>query len=351
MKSHRYITIILVILIFFPFIGNSTPTWFVEIISEPGVKVYKKDNCVKGTCFVQVVDLSMGASINLMRGSIADQGENPKINRESLNQTWASFIAKEQRGICVTNGQFFSTNDNPTSLAFPLVIKGEVIKGYGVTEYQDQKLVLQFNSNRASITKFKEDINLETLSDNLIIGLSEHADKNKNSYVGRTFIGVYDANKDGYREQILILNASSARQTDAAKILRDFGVTELMMLDGGASTQLICKDGFSVNSSRTIPQTIGVISGVSSGNSSETESPFRCVIDNYICWSPPTSSCVNSQLLIYDGIKYYNDGTLRMWTACRDAYNEALSEGLSEKYWHDVFLGSNNILSMGMCGQ
>jgi hypothetical protein len=46
---------------------------------------------------------------------------------------------------------------------------------------------------------------------------------------------------------------------DAAQVLRDFGAEQVMMLDGGGSTQLSCKGEDYVSSDRLIPQALGVI--------------------------------------------------------------------------------------------
>ncbi|MCI5136779.1 MAG: hypothetical protein D3920_17335 [Candidatus Electrothrix sp. AW2] len=122
------------------------PSGFVKIISKPGVKVYKKTYSGGKPDFVQVVDLSQGASLRLMRGNIANSGsgqgayggDNPSINRQSLSSAWNSFSSKEQHAVCITNGEFFGTKANPTTLAFPVVIDGEEIDGYGKNEYYNK---------------------------------------------------------------------------------------------------------------------------------------------------------------------------------------------------------------------
>jgi len=47
-------------------------------------------------------------------------------------------------------------------------------------------------------------------------------------------------------------------QTGAASVLRAFGADQVMMLDGGGSTQLLCKSGWHIRSDRPIPQAMAI---------------------------------------------------------------------------------------------
>jgi hypothetical protein len=96
---------------------------------------------------------------------------------------------------------------------------------------------------------------------NIIAGLSEDANKKKKNFTGRTFIGIDDSDLDGDYETILVYNTLTARQIDAAEVLRNFGADKLMMLDGGGSTQLTCKGEPIVESERLIPQALGIVRG------------------------------------------------------------------------------------------
>ena len=263
----------------FVFLSTSSaavPSGFNEILSKTGVIVYKKDYSGGSPDYVQVIDLSQGAQIKLMTGSKADNGtnqgsyggDNPSINRQSLSVAWDDFSSQESAAVCITNGQFFATNANPTTLAFPVKINGDEIDGYGSDEYFNQKLVLGIYDDHAEINSFSESVN--DLPTNAIVGLSEDANKSPNTYTGRTFFGVADDDNDGNYETVLIFNSKSTRQSDAAQVLYDFGANSVVMLDGGGSTQLICDGQSLVSSSRAIPQTIGVISGGSHDSSNTT---------------------------------------------------------------------------------
>jgi hypothetical protein len=93
----------------------------------------------------------------------------------------------------------------------------------------------------------------------MIGGLSEEANKRIKYSVGRTFVGVADRNGDGSYETVLVFNSSSSLQSAAADVLRSFGADKVMMLDGGGSTQLLCKSGWYVKSDRPVPQALAVI--------------------------------------------------------------------------------------------
>ena len=263
-------------------------------IAHSGVELYK-DNLTE-TQFVQVVDLSKGASVKLLHGNIADTGtgdglyggDNPSFERQSLQEAWNGFSGLNKNAFCITNGQFFSTNDDPTWLAFSLKRGGVYVSdGYAVAgddeEYPGQKLMLEIWGNRADITPLTRDNFYNSNAPNIIAGLTEDANKGPSDLVGRTFVGVDDANGDGIYEDILIYNSPHSTQSAASNVLRDFGADKVMMLDGGGSTQLICDGNLFVPSSnsRTIPQTLAVLSApierylvfISGVNSTSTGEP------------------------------------------------------------------------------
>jgi hypothetical protein len=162
--------------------------------------------------------------------------------------------------------------------------------GYAVKkEFQNpyQLLMLEIWGDRADIRTLTES-NIENSSaPNILGGLSESANKGITNYVGRTFVGIDDTDGNGTYDTILIFNSGLANQAGAAKVLRDFGADKVIMFDGGGSTQLRCKETTYISSSRTIPQTIGVVKGNS------TPPP------------PPPPSCTNQYKA-----EYYNNKTL-----------------------------------------
>jgi hypothetical protein len=121
--------------------------------------------------------------------------------------------------------------------------------------------MLEIWSDRADIKSLSKSNLYGSSAPNILGGLSENADKGIYTYTGRTFVGIDDADGNGSYETVLIFNSSYARQVDAAAVLRSFGADKVIMFDGGGSTQLQCGSTSYISSSRTIPQTIGVVSG------------------------------------------------------------------------------------------
>ena len=245
----------------------AAPEGFSIVSSEGGVTVYTKLLKIKDAKpdYVQEIDLSKGAKIKLLMGEIVEErkrwgkhnGQNPKIKRQSLQQVWEEAKENNNDTVCVTNGQFFGTGGYPTTLAFPIKIDGIDYDGYEEV-YEDKHKVLNIGSNNVEINQFSYD-DMSYLKKNAIVGFSTSANKSKNSNVGRTFIGIADKNEDGISETILIFNSKYSTQKYAKKTLIAFGATDIMMLDGGDSSQLICNGTDYVSSSRTIPQSIATI--------------------------------------------------------------------------------------------
>ncbi|GAB4283925.1 MAG: hypothetical protein Fur0025_14260 [Oscillatoriaceae cyanobacterium] len=241
---------------------------FERVSESGGAELYHKDGD-----YVQVIDLSKGATIQLRNGYVTDPGSgkgayggnDPVLTRQTLNEAWAEFSGANPKGFCLTNGQFFR-NDRAsataTALAFPVKVKGTILTdGYaGDGEYPTEKMMLELWPDQATIKDFNPTSFYSSKALEVIVGLKQDADKQVETITGRTFVGVKDSNGDGIRETVLIFNSAEATQPHAAEVLRYFGAGEVMMLDGGGSTQLICQGKTYIPSDRTIPQTIGVVS-------------------------------------------------------------------------------------------
>jgi hypothetical protein len=246
------------------------PAGFKLVLSAPGVRLYQKDYPEGTPDFVQVVDLSQGAALKLYHGSVTDPGEgegvyggdNPRFVRRSMQSFWNEFSSSDPNAFCITNGQFFYLPEDPTRIAFPLKVDGRVISdGYGIHEYPGKKLMMEMWTGRADIRELTQEDLYDSTAPNIIAGLSEEANKRGKLYVGRTFTGIEDADKDGAYETIFIFNTLSARQVDAARVLKSFGADKVMMLDGGGSAQLLCQGNDYVRSERFVPQALAVAAG------------------------------------------------------------------------------------------
>jgi hypothetical protein len=153
--------------------------------------------------------------------------------------------------------------ESPTRLPFPLKVNGQIVSdGYGKDQFKGKKLMLELWADHADIRELSKEALYSSSAPNIVAGLAEDAPKNIKKYVGRTFIGVVDKNGDERYETVLIFSTRTARQVDAASVLRSFGAYKLMMLDGGGSTQLICQDEAIIASERPIPQALGVRGGL-----------------------------------------------------------------------------------------
>jgi hypothetical protein len=150
----------------------------------------------------------------------------------------------------------------PTRLPFPLKVDEVMVSdGYGINDHEGEKLMLELWSDRADIRELTKEALYSSRAPNIVAGLTEDGRKSPTKYVPRTFLGIDDRSGDGNFDTVLVFNTKSARQKDAAQVLRDFGADKVMMLDGGGSTQLICQGNGYINSERLIPQAIAVIAG------------------------------------------------------------------------------------------
>jgi hypothetical protein len=244
------------------------PAGFFLVDSAFGVTLLKKDYPSGNPDYVQVIDLSQGAYLKLMHGEITELrptkgvygGADPRMTSLAIQTYWDKALESDPNAFCVTNGEFFYMPEYPTRLAFPLKVDGTVVTdGWGIDTYVDQKLALELWSDKADIVPLTQGSLYGSTAPNLIGGLTEEANKRAKYAVGRTFVGIKDADGDGVFETLLVYNTVTALQSAAADTLRSFGAEKVMMLDGGGSTQLLCKSGWWVRSDRPIPQAMAVI--------------------------------------------------------------------------------------------
>lgn len=225
--------------------------------------------------YVQIVELHNGASLILFDSLPEDQVpclnsdqcdpcsfDGPYFPRQQLAQIWTDLNSSYPNVFSVSNGSFFNTNQSPnTPLAFSLKVDGN-IKACGYDgNYPDDMLLLElFQDGTADITvasTSRSRIKDPSSAPSIIGGLSPYSNyPDRYTNRQRTFVGVID------NITIVILNSKSATQEGAAQTLNSFGVLpdKIMMLDGGGSTQLLTKNSnIFINSTRTIPQSIGVL--------------------------------------------------------------------------------------------
>lgn len=245
------------------------PPGFELLLSERGVWLYRRLYRSGAPDFVQVVDLSQGAGVRLLHAPLAEPrpqkgvwgGPDPRFGLRSLEAYWQEAAASSPYAFCVANGQFFYMPETPTRLALPLKMDGVVLtEGFGYPQYEPkQRLMLELWAGHAAIHSLTQEALYASTAPDILGGLAEDANKRARSAVGRTFVGVEDRDGDGRSETLYVLNTSIASQVDAAGALREFGARQVMMLDGGGSTQLICRGQEYVASERPIPQALAVL--------------------------------------------------------------------------------------------
>lgn len=246
------------------------PGGFQLIDAGRGIWLYRKPYTNGSPDYVQVFDLSQGAHVELLHGEITEArpnkgsygGPDPRMKSPALETYWREISTRSPQAFCVINGGFFYMPEYPTRLAFPLKVDGEMItEGWGIETYMDQKLLLELWDGRAEIQPLSKESLYNTDAPNILGGLAENANKRAKYAVGRTFAGIADRDDDGLNETVLFLSTSTALQSGAANVLRDFGAKRVMMLDGGGSTQLLCRSGWHVRSDRPIPQAVAIFAG------------------------------------------------------------------------------------------
>ncbi|OGO29521.1 MAG: hypothetical protein A2Z16_12435 [Chloroflexi bacterium RBG_16_54_18] len=244
------------------------PPGFQLVSSGEGVWLFRRDYPNGTPDFVQVVDLSKKAGIMLMYANIIQPrtgrgvygGDDPRFSLQPLDMFWEEAIMVNEHTFCVSNGSFFYMPETPTRLAFPLKVDGNPITdGFGILTYPGQKLMLELWVDHADIRELSWENLHGSEAPDILGGLKDDANKRAKFAVGRTFVGIADNDHDRRYETVMILNTSTAVQAEAAETLKEFNAEKVMMLDGGGSTQLICRGSDIISSDRLIPQVIAVV--------------------------------------------------------------------------------------------
>jgi hypothetical protein len=247
---------------------HQVPKGFHLVMQDESVQLFRKSYSNGTPDYVEVIRLDQGAAIRVLHGDISEPrtgkgvygGDDPRFLSHTIQQFWSEFSLAESKAFCVTNGEFFYMKEYPTRLPFPLKVNGNVISdGYGIKQFTDKKLMLEIWSDHAQITPLSQEALYNSSAPDIVAGLAEDAPKNIKKYVGRTFVGVVDQDGNGESETVFLFNTRTARQIDAANVLRSFGADQVMMLDGGGSTQLICQGDPLITTDRYIPQALGIL--------------------------------------------------------------------------------------------
>lgn len=250
---------------------GQVPAGFAPLLSATGVTVYEEvGNDVNAEVFVQVVNLESGAEVKLLHGPIVEGGlgegvyggANPRFKRQYLPAIWTDFLASNETALCLVNGTYFKDTENgyrvdPTTISFPLKQDGVVVsEGHDSYRFYRHRRMLLLWPQHAEIARLDVSELYSSSADQVLVGLGERARVRATERLGRTFLGVADGDGDGVRETVLIYSGEAASQEEAVATLRAFGALEIMMLDGGGSSQLLCEGQQIIERSRPLPQTI-----------------------------------------------------------------------------------------------
>jgi Phosphodiester glycosidase len=239
--------------------AKQAPEGFKLILEDRGVEVYKKDSGNQKLEYITVVNISSGGLSNLI-GQV-DGTANAQVKKKSLTQFWQDAAKKNtpsRKVRVLVNGTFFSTNDNPTGIAFGLKVSSNMITyGYAIKkEYPGEIVTFSFNpmSGGANILPYDRST-FGAINSDVVGALAPNANKSATSFLPRTFVGVNG------KDSVIIYSSNYARQIDAVNVLKRFGASEQAMLDGGGSTGLIVDGKALIPTNRPIPHTLAVYAG------------------------------------------------------------------------------------------
>jgi Phosphodiester glycosidase len=230
---------------------SPTPT-VTESEVAPGIKMFT--NSAK-KFYVVEVDLSK-AELRSLTGAIAPGG---KVGQLKFAEFWTKNNSKNNLQVLI-NGTFFQTYDQPTGIAFGLKQDKRVITyGYGLKEFPNQTMVVNWSQGRASIDLYSRRT-FDGAMPNVVGALAADAGKNADKSLPRTFIGVKDQREDGAYRTVLLFSSAGAAQSEAEQVLQGYGAAKVAMLDGGQSTGLMVGGKVLMEPKTNLPQTIGVFS-------------------------------------------------------------------------------------------
>ncbi|NJR66203.1 MAG: hypothetical protein HC772_14170, partial [Leptolyngbyaceae cyanobacterium CRU_2_3] len=240
--------------------------------------------------FVTVVDLRV-ATLRNLTGAI----DGELIGRKLLTSFWRDAVSQNSGNFqaqVVINGTFFGNNQrSATDIAFGLKARNRLITyGYGLNEYPGLNKTFAFHSFAANAQIQPYSNTIFDFSPDVIGALAAQADKSASRRLARTFVGTIATNP-GSASTVLFFSSAASTQAHADTILKNFGATDIAMLDGGGSTGLIVDGTAHISTTRTLPHAIaiyadkpaGVVIGVSGkclDTSRATADPVQIQIAN-----------------------------------------------------------------------
>lgn len=241
------------------------PKSWSQIQSRKGIKLYHK---IGTDHYVQEINLKEGATLKLKEGSditASASTPSPNVTRRDLDWYWEPNI-RPDNVFSVTNCQFFDWVKR--ELSFPVKDSG-IIKSCGFETDNWPKKKFGINGDEAWIVDYNNNGNISYnyVSNNLLsplafVGYQINTPIKNDEIIGRTMIGVRDRDGDIAKETIYILTTSNATKQEAYNILKnEFSSSDVLILDGGSSSQMTCNGIDYVDSGDNIPSVMYAIGG------------------------------------------------------------------------------------------
>ena len=256
------------------------PAGYSVIGSDVGVTVYRSNSA---NVFLQIVDLDQGAGLSV----ISDERDGVDLacchyaetNGAPSTQAFSRLAIQDARNtlsmnspsqaFTIVNASFFcndccATNEN-TPVQYPLTVGGvQLTAGYGSDGTCENCPTRALSISRDSSGLSSAQITEEPIpgASDVIVANSPAADRDSDQGAARTFVGLSDPDNDG-SDEVFILSVASAKTQDVVEMLNALGVPEeqMLMLDGGGSTQLQWRQGLLLESTDRPPRQVPVYLG------------------------------------------------------------------------------------------
>lgn len=244
----------------FAFVPSIPPGWTI-VKSLNTVKIYKENNKEN---YMQVLDISKGATLELKQEYAGLNQQKPAYNRYTIASWWN----KASNPVSMVNGQFFFVW-NPAPLSFPIRTNGSYIQGHDNTlTSNDRQLEIIWNT--VDVFSYSLDRVKNGPNPLVLTGLSPYANKSATASVGRTFVCARYAG--GQSPWLMyIFTGRAETQASVRTKLQSWGCdvnNKTVMLDGGGSTAL----AYSTASG------LKVVNGLSSANLQPENRPIPQIL-------------------------------------------------------------------------
>lgn len=236
---------------------------------EDGVCLYKKDG---KNIYAQIVDLSAGAKVGFGISSYQGKDElgNEKIakmySKDLISTHFISSSSEDQKLTSVINAQFFDINLDPTFLSFPIksnfshISDGPDMRDWPADDFRmlrihKKSMGWRGNKYLAGIYPYWNENQFSSFSGDVIVGLNPSVRKGA-KYTKRTFvapIGSYSS--ENFPILVFLVSLDNVTQSYMSNELKNWGALShnIVMFDGGNSTQIQNDYGLYHNTGRRIP--------------------------------------------------------------------------------------------------